>query len=428
MSRAGSSGCTGGEWRSGSRPNAGRLGRGVVGSLRFVDLEVGGRPSLADQAAIGVLTRTFPVELVDRVIDQYWRREQRTRALPARLVFYFTLVLCLFPHESYRSAMAILMAVFGRGGQGYRVPTTGSIGDARARLGAGPMETVARAVMKPVARQETQGAWYQEWLLTAVDGTTFTVPDTEDNEREFGRPGSGRGEGRTAYPQIQAACLVELGTHAVFDARMDAYAAGEAMLIEEMFPSLRPGMLVLADRHIYSFRRWLTAAATGADLLWRVSANLALVPVQRFSDGSFLAEITPPKSSGQRPFRLRAIEYTLPGSQEVYRLVTTILDPARAPAAELAAVYHQRWDIEGFLKQIKSVQLNEEKIFRSKSPEGVRQEFWAHLAVHYATMCVQVDAAGQALLDPDRLSHKNTVRVLRSRIWRPESFPPVSQR
>lgn len=389
---------------------------------------MGGRPSLADQAAIGVLTRTFPVELVDRVIDQYWRREQRTRALPARLVFYFTLVLCLFPHESYRSAMAILMSVFGRGGQGYRVPTTGSIGDARRRLGAGPMETVARAVMKPVARQETRGAWYREWLLTAVDGTTFTVPDTEDNEREFGRPGSGRGEGRTAYPQIQAACLVELGTHAVFDARMDAYAAGEAMLIEEMFPSLRPGMLVLADRHIYSFRRWLTAAATGADLAWRVSANLILVAVQRFSDGSFLAEITPPKSSGQPPFRLRVIEYTLPGSQEVYRLVTTILDPVRAPAAELAAVYHQRWDIEGFFKQVKSVQLNEEKIFRSKSPEGVRQEFWAHLAVHYATICVQVDAAGQALLDPDRISHKNTVRVLRSRIWRPESFPPAPQR
>ncbi|MDX8056784.1 IS4 family transposase [Lentzea sp. BCCO 10_0798] len=393
-----------------------------------MDLEVGGRPSLADQAAVGVLTRTFPVELVDRVIDQYWRREQRTRALPARLVFYFTLVLCLFPHESYRSAMAILMSVFGRGGRGYRVPTTGSIGDARRRLGAGPMETVARAVMKPLARQETQGSWYREWLLAAVDGTTFTVPDTEDNEREFGRPGSGRGEGRTAYPQIQAACLVELGTHAVFDARMDAYAAGEAMLIEEMFPSLRPGMLLLADRHVYSFRRWLAAAATGADLAWRVSANLILVPSQYLGDGSFIAEITPPKSSGQRPFRLRAIEYSLPGSQEVYRLVTTVLDPVRAPAAELAAVYHQRWDVEGFFKQVKSVQLNEEKIFRSKSPEGVRQEFWAHLAVHYATMCVQVDAADQALLDPDRISHKNTVRVLRSRIWRPESFPPAPQR
>ena len=391
-----------------------------------MDLEAGAGASVsvADQAAIGVLTRTFPVELVDRVIDQYWRREQRTRALPARLVFYFTLVLCLFPHESYRSAMKILMSVFGRGGRGYRVPTTGSIGAARHRLGSGPMETAARAVMTPRARPDTRGAWYQDWLLTAVDGTTFTVPDTEDNEREFGRPGSGRGEGKTAYPQIQAACLIELGTHAVFDARMDAYAAAETMLIEEMFGSLRPGMLVLADRHIYSFHRWIKAMDTGADLLWRVTANLILRPMEMLADGSYIAEVIPPKKSGRTSFRLRVIEYRLPWSGELYRLVTTIMDPARAPAQDLAVLYHERWDIEGFLKQIKSVQLNGEKIFRSKSPDGVRQEFWAHLAVHYATMCVQVDAADHAKLDPDRISHKNTVRVIRSRVWKPESFPP----
>jgi hypothetical protein len=392
-----------------------------------VDLEtgVGAGGGLADQAAIGVLTRTFPVQLVDRVIDQYWVREQRTRALPARPVFYFTLVLCLFPQESYRSAMKILMSVFGRGARGYRVPTTGSIGDARRRLGSGPMETAVRAVMAPRSRPETRGAWYRDWLLTAVDGSTFTVPDTEDNEREFGRPGSGRGEGKTAYPQIQAACLVELGTHAVFDARMDGYAAAETMLIEEMFGSLRPGMLALADRHIYSFDRWNRAAATGADLLWRVTANLILRPVEHLADGSYIAEVMPPKKKpGRKSFRLRVIEYRLPGSDEWYRLVTTILDPVRAPAKDLAILYHERWDVEGFLKQIKSVQLNHEKIFRSKSPDGVRQEFWAHLAVHYATMCVQVDAADQAKLDPDRISHKNTVRVIRSRVWRPESFPP----
>jgi hypothetical protein len=395
-----------------------------------VDLEAGadaGGGGLADQAAIGVLTRTFPVELVDRVIDQYWVREQRTRALPARLVFYFTLILCLFPQESYRSAMKILMSVFGRGTRGYRVPTTGSIGDARRRLGSGPMETAARAVMVPRARPDTRGAWYQGWLLTAVDGSTFTVPDTEDNEREFGRPGSGRGEGKTAYPQIQAACLVELGTHAVFDARMDRYAAAETMLIEEMFGSLRPGMLVLADRHIYSFDRWVKAVTTGADLLWRVTSNLILRPVDHLTDGSYIAEVIPPKKSGRTSFRLRVIEYRLPGSNEWYRLVTTILDPVRAPAKDLAVLYHERWDVEGFLKQIKSVQLNHEKVFRSKSPDGVRQEFWAHLTVHYATMCVQLDAADQAKLDPDRISHKNTVRIIRSRVWRPESFPPRPQ-
>jgi hypothetical protein len=392
-----------------------------------VDLEAGAGPgrSLADQAAVGVLTRTFPVELVDRIIDQYWRREQRTRALPAGLVFYFTLVLCLFPQESYRSAMKILMSVFGRGGQGYRVPTTGSIGDARRRLGSGPLETAVRAVMRPQAGPETRGAWYRDWLLTAVDGTTFTVPDTDDNDREFGRPGSGRGEGKTAYPQIQAACLIELGTHAVFDARMDGYAAAETMLIEEMFSSMGPGMLVLADRGIYSFHRWIKAVDTGADLLWRVNSNLILQPVELLVDGSYVAEVIPPKKSGRLPFRLRVVEYRLPGSDEVYRLVTTIMDPQRAPAKDLAILYHERWDIEGFFKQIKSVQLNSEKIFRSKSPDGVRQEFWAHLAVHYATMRVQVDAADHAKLDPDRISHKNTVRIIRSRVWKPESFPPL---
>jgi hypothetical protein len=392
-----------------------------------VDLETGAGPirGLADQAAIGVLTRTFPVDLVDRVIDQYWRREQRTRALPTRLVFYFVLVLCLFPHESYRSTMKILMSVFGRGTQGYRVPTTGSIGVARRRLGSEPVETVVRAVIQPRAKEETLGAWYQEWRLVAVDGTTFTVPDTDENEREFGRPGSGRGEGKTAYPQIQAACLVELGTHAVFDARLDRYAATESMLIEEMFPSIGPGMLVLADRHIYSFHRWVKAVGTGADLLWRVSSNLVLPPVEQLADGSYVAEVRAPRQSGHHGFvRLRVIEYRLPGSDELYRLVTTIMDPAKASAKDLAILYHERWDIEGFLKQIKSVQLNDDKIFRSKSPDGVRQEFWAHLAVHYATTCVQVDAAAQAKLDPDRISHKNTVRIIRSRIWNPEHFPP----
>ena len=390
-----------------------------------MDSEIGAVVRLADRAAVGVLTRTFPVELVDRVIDQYWRREQRTRALPARLVFYFVLGLCLFPQESYRSAMKILMSAFGRGEDGYRVPTTGSIGNARRRLGSEPVETVVRAVLRPRADEDTRGAWFRQWRLTAVDGTTFTVPDTEENEREFGRPGSGRGEGKTAYPQIQTACLVELGTHAVFDARLDGYAASEAMLIEEMFPSLAPGMLLLADRHIYSFDRWKIAVDTGADLLWRLSSNRVLPPVEQFPDGSYLTELAAPYRS-RRPgtIRFRVIEYRLPASGELYRLATTITDATAVTAKDLAILYHERWDIEGFLKQIKSVQLNDDKIFRSKSPDGVRQEFWAHLAVHYATTSVQTDAAAQANVDPDRVSHKNTVRIIRSRIWKPEHFPP----
>ncbi|MFD2422657.1 transposase domain-containing protein [Amycolatopsis pigmentata] len=126
-----------------------------------MDLEpaVGRGGGLAERAAIGVLTRAFPIELVDRVIDQYWRREQRTRALPTRLVFYFLLVLCLFPQESYRSALKILLGAFGRLADDGRVPTNGAIVNARRRLGAEPVETIVRAVIQPVAREETLGAW-----------------------------------------------------------------------------------------------------------------------------------------------------------------------------------------------------------------------------------------------------------------------------
>lgn len=401
-----------------------------AGSLRLVDLEVGtgAGPSLADRAAVGVLARTFPVELVDRVIDQFWVREQRVRQLPARLVFYLVLVLCLFPQESYRSAAKILMQAFGRGVSARPVPTAAAIGNARRRLGADSVETIVRQVIQPVASPDTRGAWYREWRLVAFDGTTFTVPDTEENDAQFGRPGSGRGDGKGAYPQAQAACLVELGTHAVFDARLEPYRVSENTLIEEMFTSLCPGMLALADRGIYSFGRWTRAAATGADLLWRVSSNLILSPVEILADGSYIAAITPPRKTGMTPIRVRVVEYKLPdvtdGKDELYRLVTTIQDPTAAAAKDLAVLYHERWDIEGFFKQIKCVQLNADRVFRSKSPDGVRQEFWAHLGVHYATMRIVADAAHQSNLDPDRISHKNTVRIIRSRIWIPDSFPP----
>jgi hypothetical protein len=309
-----------------------------------VDLEVGGEVglSLADRAAVGVLARTFPIELVDRVIDQFWRREQRVRKLPARLVFYFVPVLFLFPHESYRSAMKILIKAFGRGADGPPVPTAEAIGNARRRLGADPVETIVRHVIQPVASADTQGAWYQEWRLVAFDGTTFTVPDTAENDAQFGRPGTGRGDGKGAYPQAQAACLVELSTHAVFDARLEPYRVSENTLIEEMFTALRPGMLALADRGVYSFQRWVRAAVTGADLLWRVPSTLILRPVKILADGSCTAEITPPRKSEMAPVRVRVIEYKLPavtdGKDELYRLVTTIGDPSQAPAKELAAL------------------------------------------------------------------------------------------
>ncbi len=210
------------------------------------------------------------------------------------------------------------------------------------------------------------------------------MPDSEENDREFGRPGSGRGEGKTAYPQVRAACLIELGTHAVFDARLDEYAAAETMLVEEMFSALQPGMLVMPTATS-------TRSTAGGALPppaptccggWRRTSPCARhTPAGR----SYTAEVIPPPNPAWCRFgaRHRVQTHRRPdGKDELYRLVTTILDPGQAPAKELAVLYHERWDIEGFFKQIKSVQLNPPDL-PSKSPTGAT-EFWP-LGCHYAT-------------------------------------------
>ena len=151
-------------------------------------MDADGGQRLADRAAVGVLARTFPVELVDRVIDQFWIREQRVRQLPARLVFYLVLTLCLFPQESYRSATKILMQAFGSAAPARPVPTAAAIGNARVRLGTGAVETIVRRVLQPVASPDTQGAWSRGWRLVAFDGTTFTMPDTRRMMPSSGGP------------------------------------------------------------------------------------------------------------------------------------------------------------------------------------------------------------------------------------------------
>lgn len=173
--------------------------------------------------------------------------------------------------------------------------------------------------------------------MVAVDGTTFDLPDTEANAGFFGRPGTGRGQGRSAYPQARVAALVECGTHAVFAAEVGPLAVHETVLAGRLFSSLTRGMLLMADRGFLGFDLWRAAAATGADLLWRVRSNAVLPVVTSLPDGSYLSEIVAARDRNRRadPARVRVIEYTLgPRGKDgtVYRLVTTLLDPDTAPA------------------------------------------------------------------------------------------------
>lgn len=385
---------------------------------------------LSDRIALGVLTCAFPPELVDEVVAACGRVEQRNRLLPARVVVYFVLAMCLFSGQGYEEVARLLthgLERMGRWSGTWRVPTTAAIGRARLRLGPEPLRALFARVCRPVATRETSGSWYRGWRLVAVDGTTFDVPDTETNAAFFGRPGVCRGQEKSAYPQARLAALVECGTHAVFAAEAGPLAVHETELAQRLFGSLTVGMLVLADRGFRGFDLWRAAAATGADLLWRVKSD-AVLPVRAvLEDGSYLSEIVAARDKNRRadPARVRVIEYTLTPDGTVYRLITTILDPKAASATSLAALYAQRWEIESTLDEVKTHQGGPRLVLRSQHPAGVEQEIFGFLLVHHALRDLMHQAARQADHDPDRFSFTRTLGVVRRHVTDQAAFSPL---
>jgi hypothetical protein len=234
----------------------------------------------------------------------------------------------------------------------YSPPSKSAIFQARARLGSEPLAALFERVAQPIGGEATPGVWLAGRRLVAVDGTCLDVADTAANAEYFGRPGVNKGE-QAAFPQARVVGLAECGTHAVFAAQVGRYSQSEATLTESLLERLEPGMLLLADRGLFSYALWRKAIGTGADLLWRVRTDKAgpkPTHVEDLPDGSWLAHLrrtTPAAARREEPMLVRVVDYTVEDGREnstTYRLFTTLLNPAEVPAVDLAAAYTQRWD------------------------------------------------------------------------------------
>jgi hypothetical protein len=391
---------------------------------------------LSDHISIGVLTRVFPPELVDQVVAQAGRAERRQRLLPARVVVYYVLALALYSSSSYEEVIRMLVDGLSWAA-GWRspwsVPTKGALAQARGRLGAEPLQVLFEQVAVPLATPQTAGAFYRELRLVTIDGTCIDVADSLANAERFGRPGSGRGEGVGGFPQVRLVALAECGTHAITRVALGPCTTGELALADELWGSLAAGVLCLADRNFYSFERFQKARQTGAQLLWRVKSDVGLPREKTLPDGSYLTSIYALKNRKAKRdgVRARVIEYELddPGRQgndTRYRLLTTILDPDQAPAQELAPLYAQRWEFEGALDELKVHQRGPRVVLRSKTPDGVIQEMYGYLCVHYAIRWLMHAVALETGHDPHRLSFTRTLRVARRTTASHAGFSPRS--
>ena len=238
---------------------------------------------------------------------------------------------------------------------------------------------------------------------------------------------------KAAFPQARVLALAECGTHAVFAARVGTYRESEGRLAERLVEAFAPGMLVLADRGFFSYVLWRRAIATGADLLWRIRTDKSgpkPTHLHDLDDGSWLAHLrglTPASARREEPMLVRVIDYSIDDGRNnptIYRLFTTITDPDQASAAELAAAYAQRWEIENTFDELKTHQRGPRIVLRSKSPDLVLQEIWGHLCCHFAIRSLMNDAAHHGGHDPDRVSFTAALRIIRRSVAQPGAFPP----
>jgi hypothetical protein len=386
---------------------------------------------ISDHVTLGVLTTTVPAALIDAVLAETGRQSQRYRRLPARLVVYYVMALALYAQASYSEVLRCLV----EGVRWLRLSGTdpaladkSAICRARTRLGPAPLKALFARIAAPFATPDTPGAWYGGRRLVSLDGTTIDLPDTPDLAERFGRPAASRG--KTGFPQLRLLTLAETGTHALFAVALDRYTTSEVGLAPPLLARLQPGMLCLADRAFAGFELWRTAAASGADLLWRVRRNQVLPCCERLPDGSYLSRLY--ASPKQRRHEeggqvVRVIDYRLEGivdAEPLYRLVTTLLDPVAAPAPELAALYHERWESESTFAELKVTLPGERLMLRSRRADLVEQELYGLLLVHFALRRLMHEASQRAGCDPDHLSFVHAVRIVRRHLPFHAAFSP----
>jgi hypothetical protein len=394
--------------------------------------ELGSGARLADYLSASLMARVVPPEIVNEVLDAHGRNSQRIRAFPAVAGVYYVMALSLYAEAAYEAVFSVISQGLAWAAGAAQPAGVGksAISSLRSRIGAAPLAELVRRCCVPLADAAVHpNAFYRGLRLVAIDGSTFELPDETDNDAAFGRPGCR--QGTSGYPQARCVILVECGTHAILGAKLGAYRSGEWELCPPLLQALGPGMLCLADRGFNGFEHWEQAGATGAQLLWRVGSTREL-PVQRvLEDGSYLSTIRPTgvarAEAAARAITVRVIDYTLPelpDAEPHYRLMTTLLDAKAAPAMELAELYHRRWEVEGVYDELKTHLRQGRRVFRSKTPELVRQEFYGWVLMHYVVRWLLHQGAAKHRIPHEDLSFMGHLQLVRREQPLSGAFPP----
>lgn len=384
--------------------------------LRHLDLD----DKMCHQVSLEVFEHVYPRDMICEHLSQQQAWEERERKLNMLVLIYLLLAAALWTRLAFPRVLERLVRPLHLLGWPVKaMQLTGSaITYRRQQLGQAPLQGLFAQCCRPLCTPATLGAYRLGRRVMALDGSVQDVADSQANAAAFARPSNQSGPG--PFPQIRLLLLSECGSHAVCDAVVDSSEAAERTLAEAVLPSLEPDMLLTHDAQFTGLRFWQAIRARRAHVLAPLPSHHLPSYLRQLSDGSYLAVYLPSsqqKRAGIQPLLVRVIEYRISDArlgdpEQLYRLATTVLNPRTAPALDLIACYHERWEVEVVIDEIKTHQRLQQPVLRSLTPEGVRQEVYALLLAHYAVRFWMHRAACQAQVDPDRLSFTDALFVL----------------
>lgn len=381
-------------------------------------------PKIKPNQLFKAIERVISPEKIREAISSSNSIEERERSLPTHVIVVLVIAMSFWSNQGivavFKNLIAGLAETYIRLQIRLKAPTSSSISEARQRVGPMVMTRLFELIVKPLAKPFTQGAFLNGLRLMAVDGTVFDVPDTQENAKVFGYPGTRKGT-KAAFPKVRLVLLVEAGTHLICDALISPYKIGERVRVRKLLRSVNSQMLLMWDRGLHSFKMVKAVLDKKCHFLGRVPKNVKFEVVKTLEDGSYLSWIAPDRKSkkkGAKRIPIRVIEYVIEenGRDVVYRLITDLMDVEKFPALLLAQEYHSRWEVENTLSEFKTYLNGRRTKIRSKNPREVIQEIYGWLLAHYSIRCLMFTAATEANLPPLRLSFTGCLRVVQRAI------------
>lgn len=355
----------------------------------------------------------------------------RRRKIPAPLIVWLVIGMALFRDRSISEVLAHLELVLPsqkakRSTTGKKTVAPSAVTQGRYRVGAAPLKKIFNCTAEAWTNAAADENRWRGLSLYGVDGTTFRVPDTDENREAFGLPPSSRSQ--AGYPQLRLVALMALRSHLIAGASFGPYSGkktGEQSLAKHLWHQLPDRSLVIIDKGFIDYGLFYRISHAGPETVtdrkhWLVRAkkNFNGKTIKTLGKGDELVELSISSTARKKDLELpkkmvvRAIRYQIKGYQP-QTLLTSMLDPKQYPALEIAGLYHERWELELGYDEIKTHMLERQEALRSKKAEGVRQEIWGILLAYNLVRKEMLDVANAAGVDPVRVSFRHALQLIR---------------